>query len=82
MATPHCVVRSPELAGRKIARTTFALFMQSDPLEVMAVPEGVDPQKVWENEASQVPTIVERWENRMPFKGFHQKTLTTYAKQK
>ena len=26
-ATPHCVVRSPELAGKNIARNTFALFM-------------------------------------------------------
>lgn len=48
----------------------------------MAVPEGVDPKKVAENEASQVPTIVERWENGMKFKAFHQKTLTTYSKKK
>ena len=26
-ATPHCVVRSEDLAGKKIARNTFALFM-------------------------------------------------------
>ena len=26
-ATPHCVVRSDDLAGKKIARNTFALFM-------------------------------------------------------
>lgn len=80
MATPHCVVRSPELAEKKIARTAFALFMQSDPLEVMTVPEGVDPLKVSMNEASQVPPIMERWVNGMYFKEFHQKTLMTYAK--
>jgi isopenicillin N synthase-like dioxygenase len=26
-ATPHCVVRSEELAGKKIGRNTFALFL-------------------------------------------------------
>jgi len=31
-ATPHCVVRSEDLAGKKIARNTFALFMEPDPL--------------------------------------------------
>ena len=27
-ATPHCVVKSSEIAGKKISRETFALFMQ------------------------------------------------------
>ena len=31
-ATPHCVVRSDEIAGKNISRNTFALFMQPDPL--------------------------------------------------
>ena len=31
-ATPHCVVRSNEIAGKKIARNTFALFMEPDHL--------------------------------------------------
>jgi len=31
-ATPHCVVRSDELAGKKVGRNTFALFMQPNPL--------------------------------------------------
>lgn len=57
MATPHCVVRSKELAGKHIGRTAFALFMQSDPLEVMSVPEGVDLKKVSENESSEVPKL-------------------------
>jgi len=26
-ATPHCVVRNSELAGKRISRDTFALFM-------------------------------------------------------
>ena len=45
-ATPHCVVRSDELAGKKVARNTFALFMEPDPLEVMQVPFGAKPEDV------------------------------------
>jgi isopenicillin N synthase-like dioxygenase len=45
-ATPHCVVRGKELAGTKISRNTFALFMQPDPLEIMKVPEGINPEEV------------------------------------
>ena len=41
-ATPHCVVRSEDLAGKGIARNTFALFMEPDPLEVMQVPYGIN----------------------------------------
>lgn len=26
-ATPHCVIRSDEIAGKNIGRNTFALFM-------------------------------------------------------
>ena len=29
-ATPHCVVKSKEIAGRQISRNTFALFMDPD----------------------------------------------------
>ena len=42
-ATPHCVVRSDEIAGKKVARNTFALFMGPDSLEVMETPQGIDP---------------------------------------
>lgn len=45
-ATPHCVVRSEELAGKKIGRNTFALFLEPDPLEKMEVPQGVNPENV------------------------------------
>lgn len=31
-ATPHCVIRSEELAGKNIGRNTFALFMEPDHL--------------------------------------------------
>lgn len=47
-ATPHCVVRSEELAGKKISRNTFALFLEPDPLEVMQVPKGANPENVSE----------------------------------
>ena len=42
-ATPHCVVRSDEIAGQKIARNTFALFMGPNDLEVMRTPSGISP---------------------------------------
>lgn len=31
-ATPHCVIRSNQIAGKKISRDTFALFMEPNPL--------------------------------------------------
>ena len=45
-ATPHCVIRSEEIAGKKVGRNTFALFLEPDSLEVMKTPEGSDPKKV------------------------------------
>ena len=44
--TPHCVIRSEEIAGKKIGRNIFAVFMEPDPLHVMKTPEGIDPNKV------------------------------------
>jgi hypothetical protein len=45
-ATPHCVVRSEEIAGKKVGRNTFALFLEPDPLEIMSVPKGVNAENV------------------------------------
>lgn len=78
-ATPHCVVRSDELAGTGVGRNTFALFMEPDPLEVMKVPEGVNPDNVREKSDYKIPAIKERWDNGIFFKEFHKRTLKTYS---
>ena len=78
-ATPHCVVRSDELAGKNIARNTFALFMEPDPLEVMKVPEGISPLNVSEKEAYKIPHIKSRWDNGIFFKEFHKRSIEHYS---
>lgn len=67
-ATPHCVVRSDELAGTGVGRNTFALFMEPNPLEIMKVPDGVNPENVSEKAAYKVPPIKARWDNGIFFK--------------
>ena len=78
-ATPHCVVRSEELAGKGISRNTFALFMQPDPFQVLSVPEGMNPEAVSEKEDYMVPRIKQRWDNGIYFKDFHKRTIQTYS---
>jgi hypothetical protein len=73
------VVRSDELAGRKVARNTFALFLEADPLEVMAVPDGTNPDNVTERAAYKIPQIKERWNNGIFFKEFHTRTIKHYS---
>jgi len=78
-ATPHCVVRSEDLAGKKIGRNAFALFMQPDPLEEMKVPEGLDPDSVKEKVAYKIPALKDRWDNGIFFKEFHGRTIKHYS---
>ena len=78
-ATPHCVVRSEELAGKKIARNTFALFMSPNPLTVLKVPEGVQPEEVANKEIYKIPPIKDRWEDGMFYKDFHRRSLEHYS---
>lgn len=78
-ATPHCVVRSEELAGKKVGRNTFALFMEPDPLEKMKVPQGADPKHVIEKEAYKIPPLSGRWEDGITFKEFHKRTIAKYS---
>lgn len=56
-ATPHCVVRSDELAGKGISRNTFALFMEPDELYPMTVPSGVSPSKAINKDTHKVPPL-------------------------
>lgn len=78
-ATPHCVVRSEELAGHNISRNTFAVFMQPDPLEVMDIPEGSTTENVNEQVGYKVTPIKARWDNGIFFKEFHSRTLKCYS---
>lgn len=78
-ATPHCVVRSDELAGTGVGRNTFALFLEPDPLEVMRVPSGVNPSNVSEKAAYKIPAIKARWDNEIFFKEFHKRTIKHYS---
>ena len=73
------MVRSDELAGRKVGRNTFALFLEPDPLEVMTVPQGVNPDNVTEKPAYKIPQIKERWNNGIFFKEFHSRTIKHYS---
>ena len=54
-ATPHCVVRNSELAGRKISRDTFALFMEPNGLEKLGVPEGISESEITMKPAYNIP---------------------------
>lgn len=67
-ATPHCVVRSDELAGKGVGRNTFAIFMDPPLLSRMTVPEGVNPEKVTEKAAYKITPIKSRWQNGMLYK--------------
>ena len=78
-ATPHCVVRSDEIAGKNVSRCTFALFMEPDHLEVMKTPDGIPSDNVRLTKAYKIPQLKDRWENGMFFKDFHQKTIQTYS---
>jgi hypothetical protein len=49
--------------------------MQSDPLEKMVVPEGVNPENVTEKEAYKIPPIKLRYKEAMTFKQFNDTTI-------
>lgn len=78
-ATPHCVIRNEEIAGKKIARDTFALFMEPNHLEVMKTPDGISPEKVLLTKAYKIPQLKDRWNNGIFFKEFHQRTIKHYS---
>lgn len=67
-ATPHCVVRSEEIAGKKVGRDTFALFMEPNYLERMKTPDGIPPEKVYSTKAYKIPPLKDRWDNNIFFK--------------
>lgn len=51
--------------------------MQPDPLEIMKVPEGINPENVIE-QATVVRPLSKRWKNGIMFKEFHTNTLKRY----
>ena len=78
-ATPHCVVRGDEIAGKGVSICTFALFMQPNSLEKMKTPEGISEEKVRLTKAHNIPQLKERWEKGMRFKDFQKRTVKTYS---
>ena len=56
-ATPHCVVRSDELAGKGVSRNTFALFMEPDDLYPMSVPKSRNPSSAINKDTHKVPPL-------------------------
>jgi len=56
--------------------------MQSDLLEKMVVPEGVNPENVTEKEAYKIPPIKLRYKEGMTFKQFNDVTIEMYSTQK
>ena len=61
-AIPHCVVRNKKLAGKKVSRNTYALFMEPNHLEVMKIPEGIPIERA-QAKAFKIPPLSNRWDN-------------------
>jgi isopenicillin N synthase-like dioxygenase len=78
-ATPHCVVRNNEIAGKKISRDTFALFMEPNGLHELSVPEGINESEITMKAAYKIPELKKRWKNGMLFKDFHHTTIKHYS---
>lgn len=79
-ATPHAV-RGSAVPG--VTRETFAVFMEPNWFEPMAVPASVDPssaqsQSSAENLPKGVPSIAARWKPGMDFNAFTDETLRFY----
>jgi len=79
-ATPHAV-RGTSVPG--IARDTFAVFMEPMWDEPMKTPDGVDISAAQSQSAAAalpagVPPLSSRWEERMDFGEFTEKTLQAY----
>jgi hypothetical protein len=73
------VVKSSEIAGNKISRETFALFMQPNGLHQLSVPEGKSESDVTTNAAHKIPELKKRWKNGILFKDFHNATIKHYS---
>ena len=56
------------MAGKKVARDTFALFMEPNHLEIMKTPTGIPPEKVQLTKAYKIPALKDRWDNGIYFK--------------
>jgi hypothetical protein len=67
------------LAGKKVARNTFALFMSPNYLEIMKTPIGISPEKVQLTKSYKIPALKDRWDNGIYFKEFNQRTIKHYS---
>jgi isopenicillin N synthase-like dioxygenase len=82
-ATPHSVgaAASPEAAH--IGRATYAVFMEPEWDEPMAVPDGADQNNVLRGAKGEllppsVPPLASRWNNEQTFGQFTDSTLNAY----
>jgi isopenicillin N synthase-like dioxygenase len=78
-ATPHCVMGS---STPNISRETFAVFMEPEMFEPMAIPSGADVNEIvgGTNEylPKGVPPLKIRWKNEFDFGTFTNETLAAY----
>ena len=72
-------MKNPELAGKGVARNTFALFMEPSYSEVLSIPKGIPVEEVTEKKAYKIPALKDRWSNGITFKDFHQTTIKYYS---
>jgi len=82
MATPHKVVRGPDLAGTGISRSTFAMFLCPDNQEPMNIPEGVNTSNVLERHYGKFPELKDRWQKDQTYANFLYTSISTYYHSK
>eukprot|EP00128_Syssomonas_multiformis_P017561 Colp12_sorted_trinity150504_noHs@30867 len=82
-ATPHCVRAAGGLKSAGVSRGTFAVFMEPEWHESMAIPADTKVESVLEGSSSKhlppgVPALSTRWEPTQDFGQFTDKTLSSY----
>ena len=79
IATPHCVKST---SMENVSRNTLAVFMDTDPLFKVKVPEGmeseIDEIITIKNLPEGVPKLKDRFHNGMPYAEFLDKTYKSY----
>ena len=81
-ATPHAVLFMDDIKDT-IARTTFALFMETNMDHLMNLPKGVSEESVLTCEIYEnIPKLQYRYHKDMNFGEFNNKTFYMYYKMK
>ena len=68
-ATPHCIMKSKEIAGKKISRNTFVIFMDPDKTTELNIPEDILQERVYLKHQN-IPEMKHRWHNGILYKEF------------